>query len=141
MSAHSLTAGDRFIILRVAYERPAARAASLEWIAPELKDAGLTLIEDNRDGWNPSCEWAGLVDRAKFDRLAAAWHLYDENDPPASDDASGQPMMQVHTLDGMNWETGGESPILSVTVHLWAVQDEDEAHTRSQGPLPFTYVG
>jgi len=141
MSASALKTGDRFIILRVAYDRPAAPAASLEWIAPELKDAGLSLIEDNRDGPNPCCEWAGVVDGPKFERFAAAWHLYDEDDQAASDNASGQPVMHVHTLDGMNWETQGESPILFVTVHVWAAQDEDEARTRGQRPLPCTYVG
>jgi len=139
MSAGALTE-DRFIILRIAYERHAARGPSLEWIAPELKDAGLSLIEDNRDGWNPSCEWAGLVNGPTFDRFATAWHLEDENDEPASDNADGYTMMHAHTLDGMNWESQGLSPVIFATVHVWGGRSEHEP-TASHPPLPFTHVG
>jgi len=140
MSARALTR-DRFIILRVAYERHAPRGPSLGWIAPELKDAGLSLIEDNRDGWNPSCEWAGLVNEPTFDRFAAAWHLHDENDEPASDNVDGHPMMHAHTLDGMNWETRGLSPVIFATVHVWGVRNEHEGRMRTDRPPPSTQVG
>ena len=92
----------RFIILTVAYERCVGRGPSLEWIAPELKDAGLSLIEDSHNGWNPSIRWAGVVDGPTFDRFADAWHLHHENDQPASGNADGYPTMHAHTLDGMN---------------------------------------
>jgi hypothetical protein len=59
---------DRFVILTVAYEPYAGRGPSLESIAPEPKNAGLSLIEDNHRGWNPSCKWAGLVDAPTFER-------------------------------------------------------------------------
>jgi len=93
---------DRFIVLTVAYERDAGRDRSLASIAPELKDPRLSLIEDNHHGWNPSCQWAGLVDGPTFDRFADAWHLHHENDQPASGNADGYPTMHAHTLDGMN---------------------------------------
>ena len=132
---------DRFVILTVAYERQAGRGPSLEWIAPELKDAGLSLIEDNHRGWNPCCKWAGLVDGPTFDRFADAWRLPDENDEPASGNTDGDPTMYAHTLDGMNWETHGRSPIVSATVHVWAAGNGQEARTRAHHPLPFVRVG
>ena len=132
---------DRFIILTVAYERHAGRGPSLDWIAPELSDAGLSLIEDNHDGWSPSCKWAGLVNGPTFDRFADAWHLHNENDQPAPDKANGHPTMHTHTLDGMNWEAQGESPIIYATVHVWIVRNRHRPRTRAHHPLPFTHVG
>jgi hypothetical protein len=88
---------DRFIILTVAYERHAGHGPSLEWIAPELKDAGLSLIEDHTDGRSPSRKWAGLVDGSTFERFADAWHLHDETDEPALGNTDGHPTMHAHT--------------------------------------------
>ena len=132
---------DRFIILTVAYERRAGRGPSLGWIAPELQDAGLSLIEENHHGWNPSRQWAGLVDGPTFDRLADAWHLHAKNDEPASGNGDGHPTMHAHTLDGMNWETQGESPIVFATVQVWVLGDRHQARTRADHPLPFAHVG
>ena len=132
---------DRFVILTVAYERPAGRGPSLGWIAPELQGAGLSLIEEIHHGWNPCRRWAGLVDGPTFDRFADAWHLHDENDHPASGNPDGNPMMLAHTLDGMNWDTQGESPVIFATVHVWVLGDRHQARTRAEHPLPFAYVG
>ena len=132
---------DRFILLTVAYERRAGRTPTLEYVAPELKDAGLTVIEDNHHGWNPSIRWAGLVDGPTFDRFADAWHLPDANDGPASSHAAGQPAMHAHTLDGMNWETRGDSPIVFATVQVWVLGNGHEAEARAHHPLPFTHAG
>ena len=129
----------RFIILTVAYERHAGRSRSLECIAPELKDAGLSLIEDNHNGWNPSIRWAGVVEGPTFHRFADAWHLPSEHDEPVS--GNGRPTMQAYTLDGMNWETQGESPIIFATVQVWVLGNGHEARTRAQPPLPFTHAG
>lgn len=87
---------DRFIILTAAYERHAGRGPLLEWIAPELKDAGLSLIEDNHHGWNPSSKWAGPVDGPTFGRFADAWHLQDDDDEPGPGNADGHPTMHAH---------------------------------------------
>jgi len=132
---------DRFLILTVAYERYVGRGLSLESIAPELKDAGLSLIEDSHHGWNRSRKWAGVVDGPTFDRLAAAWHLPHENDKPAPGNPAGDPTMHAHTLDGMNWETQGESPIIFVTVQVWVAGNGHEPRTRAHQPLPFVHVG
>ena len=132
---------DRFVILTVAYERHAGRGPSLGWIAPELQGAGLSLIEENHHGWNPSRRWAGLVDGPTFDRFADAWHLHDENDHPASGNPDGHPIMLAHTLDGMNWDNQGASPIIFATVHVWVLGDRHQARARADHPLPFAYVG
>ena len=134
-------AEDRFIILTVAYERHAGPGPSLGWIAPELQGAGLSLIEENHHGWNPSRRWAGLVDGPTFDRFADAWHLHDENDHPASANPDGHPMMLAHTLDGMNWDTQGESPIIFASIQVWVLGDRHEARTPADHPLPFAHVG
>ena len=126
---------DRFVILTVAYDRRAGGGPSLESIAPELKDASLSLIEDNHHGWNPSRKWAGLVDGPTFDRFADAWHLPDENDEPASGNADGHPTTHAYTLDGMNWETDGQSPIIFATVEVWAAGNGQEARTEAHHPL------
>jgi hypothetical protein len=102
-------ADDRYIIIRVAYEPGPGHVRSLRWIAPELKDADLTLI-DRHTGPCPSRTWAGAVDGPTFQRLARAWHLPDQ---PTDD---GRPGTHTYTLDGMNWETYGESPIVYLTL-------------------------
>jgi hypothetical protein len=98
---------DRHIIISVAYEPGASR--SLRWIAPELKDADLTLIDEHTRP-RPSRTWSGIVDGPTFEHLANAWHFHDR---PTSD---GQPGTHTYTFDGMNWETEGESPIVSLTL-------------------------
>jgi hypothetical protein len=132
---------DRFIILTVAYERQAGRGPTLEWIAPELKHAGLSLIEGNHDGWHPSRQWLGLVNGPTFERFADAWHLHDENGERASRHPDGHPTRHAYTLDGMNWETEGGSPIIFATVQVWVVGNGHEARTRARHPLPCTHVG
>jgi hypothetical protein len=130
---------DRFIILTVAYERHLGHGPSLAWIAPELADAGLSLIEDNHHGWNPSCRWAGLVTGPTYDRFADAWHLHDATHEPTSGNAGDHPTMRAHTLDGMNWETQGESPVIFATVQVW-VANGHEARTPADHPPPFVHV-
>jgi hypothetical protein len=131
---------DRFITLTVAYERHAGRGPSLAWIAPELKDAGLRLIEDNHDGFHPSRTWAGLVNGSTFDHFADAWHLHDDNDQPTTRNADSHPTTDTHTLDGMNWETDGESPIIYTTVDVSALGNPHEAGTRAHHPPPFAHI-
>jgi len=126
---------DRFLIIKVAYDHHAEYAQSLEWIAPELKDSGLSLIEDHTDGPSPSRTWAGIVDAPMFDRFADAWHLHDETNEPTRGNADGHATMRAQTLDGMNWEADGGAPIAYVTLHV--AGDPDETRHR----LPFTHQG
>ena len=130
---------DRFIVIAVAYDRHPGYGRSLDWIAPELSDAGLSLIEDHTDGASPSRTWAGAVDEPTFERFADAWGLHDETDEPPPTGADGHPAMHTYTLDGMNWEARGESPIVSATVHILVIQDEPKAHPHH--PLPFAHLG
>jgi hypothetical protein len=102
-------ADERYIIISVAYEPGTRGVRSLRWIAPQLKDADLTLI-DKHTRPHPSRTWAGTVDGPTFEHLADAWHL---NDQPTN---NGHPGTQSYTLDGMNWETDGESPIVYLTL-------------------------
>ena len=61
--------GDHYVVIGVAYDRRPAYGGSLSWIAPELRDAGLTMTEDHSDEANASRTRAGVVDGATFARL------------------------------------------------------------------------
>jgi hypothetical protein len=128
-------ADRRLVTVTVVYERRARCAPTLEWIAPELKDAGLSLIEDHHKGSYPSRMWAGSVDGPAFARFADAWQLGDE----CSEPTSGSLDAHAYTFDRMNWKTGGESPIVSVTIQVGAAEGAYRA--RQRHPLPFTYIG
>ena len=114
---------DRYIVIRVAYDRHPSYGRSLAWIAPELRDAGLTLTEEHSAGMSPSRTWEGFVDGATFRRFADAWGMHHMPHvrtfclvPEA-----GHVPMRAYTFDGMNWETGGESPIVYVSVLVGVV--------------------
>jgi len=100
-------ADDRFIIITSTYEPGTSSHRSLGSLAPELTQARLSLV-DERNEPRPSRTWAGLVDGPTFERFADAWRLHDE---PTDD---GHPDTRTYTFDGMNWETGGQSPIVHV---------------------------
>jgi hypothetical protein len=102
-------ADDRYIIISVAYEPGTRHVQSLRRIAPELKDADLTLIDEHTRPC-PSRTWAGIVDGTTFAHLADAWHLHDQ---PTR---NGHTDTQSYTLDGMNWETDGTSPVVYLTL-------------------------
>ena len=67
--------GDHCVVIGVAYDRRPAYGRFLEWIAPELRDAGLTMTEDHSDEANASRTWPGVVDGATFARFADARRL------------------------------------------------------------------
>jgi hypothetical protein len=113
---------DRYITIKVAFDRGLHGGRSLGAVAPELIDAGLRITEDHRDDPIPTRTWAGSVDAATFERFADAWHLDEETD--------------VHTFDGMNWEVGGESPIVYVSIHVAVVRAGDEAGQDDPLPVP-----
>lgn len=104
---------DRYITIRVAYDSHPGCGRSLKWVAPELSGADLALIEDHINDPHPSRTWAGKVDDATFKRLAQAWHIDDDSDE--------------YTFDGMNWEAGGISPIIYVSLWVGAPTDDDRA--------------
>jgi len=132
---------DRHITLRVEYDRHPDYGRSLEWIAPELKDAGLILTEDRTSQPNPSRTWAGIVNGATFERFAAAWRLGDQTNEPSTGALADDGEQAVHdyTFDGMNWEAGGESPIVYVSLSVAAAGRGRAAETACR--LPFTYIG
>jgi hypothetical protein len=111
---------DRYIVIKVAYDRHPSYGRSLAWIAPELRDAGLTLTEDHSPEPSPSRTWEGFVDGATFQRFADAWGLHDTPHERTSGRASeaGHLPGRAYTFDGMNWEIGGESPIVCVSVFV-----------------------
>ena len=113
--------GDRFITIRVAYDSYPGYGRSLAWIAPDLKDAGLTMTEDHAAEPSPSRTWAGIVDRPTFERFADAWQLHAEADEPSAVTEHEHRATHIYTVDGMNWEAGGESPIVYVTVEVAVV--------------------
>ncbi len=122
----------RYIVVQVAYEPNSVYGRSLEWIAPELKDAGLTLIEEHADECGSSRTWAGIVDGATSQRFADAWHLPDElHEPAAGNLAEDGHIARVRrTFDGMNWEVDGESPIVYVSVEIDVIRDRLQLEAR-----------
>jgi len=128
-------AHDRYIVIRAAYDRYPNHGRSLEWIAPELRDAGLILTEDHTNERRPWRTWAGIVDGTTFERFADAWGLEraPEEPPVAIPTEHGQLAARAYTFDGMNWEVAGESPIVYVSVHVGVVPDACER--RADRPL------
>jgi len=100
-------AHPRHIAISVRYDRHPKYGRSLAWIAPELRDAGLEMTDDQVDQTTPSRSWAGVVDGPAFERFAEAWRL---------DRADSTP--RTYVFDGMNWETAGGSPIVYVVVEV-----------------------
>jgi hypothetical protein len=118
---------DRYIVIRVAYDRHPGYGRSLEWIAPELRDAGLTMTEDHNDEPRPSRTWAGIVDGPTFERFADAWQLdatpHKRTLGLVTEAGELALSTRTYTLDGMNWETDGESPIVYVCLLVGVVRD------------------
>ncbi len=86
------------------------------------------MTEDRADEPARSRTWAGIVDGATFERFADAWRL----DAKPQDrtlslvtEAGDLDMraMRAYTFDGMNWEAGGESPIVYVSLLVGVVRD------------------
>lgn len=127
---------DRFIIITSAYEPGASSSRSLGSVAPELLHAGLSLV-DEQSGPRPSRTWAGLVDGPTFEQFADAWQLRDE---PTDDE---RPATRTYTFDGMNWATGGHSPIVYVTLRVFGPHHERRASARqtTKEPSAITAVG
>ena len=107
--------GPRHIIVSVQYDRRPSYGRSLEWIAPELKDARMAMTEDRTDEPRPSRSWEGTVDAQTFERLAHAWRLPEDS---SEDVEPATPAPRRYTLDGMNWEESGESPIVCATIQV-----------------------
>jgi hypothetical protein len=109
----------RYITITVQYDGVPKYGRSLGWIAPELKNSTLTMTDDHIAGPRPSRTWAGMVDGPTFERFARAWRLPGQitsTTPPVTDDPDRAP--RTYTLDGMNWEVGGFSPIVWVSVQV-----------------------
>ena len=100
-------AASRYITIKVRYDRHPDHGRSLSWLAPELKDAGLKIIDDRLDAPSPSRTWAGAVDADTLERFAEAWRLSDAQRTP-----------RRYVLDGMNWEADGVSPVVYVVVEV-----------------------
>jgi hypothetical protein len=114
-------ADDRYIIITVAYHPSTGHGRSLEWAAPELKDADLKLIVDRSE----SRTWSGTVDGLTFARFADAWRLHDQ---PTHDENA-----QTYFLDGMNWEVSGEPSIVYAHVRIVPGGHEAEAGSGAEG--------
>lgn len=109
----------RYITITVHYDGEPRYGRSLQWIAPELGNSALAMTEDHIAGPQPSRTWAGLVDGPTFERFAKAWQLPVEigsTKSAATDDLDR--VAPTYTLDGMNWEVGGISPIVCVSIQV-----------------------
>jgi hypothetical protein len=112
--------GPRHIIVTVQYDQQPSYGRSLEWIAPELKGARMTMTEDHTGDPQASRTWEGTLDASTFERFARAWRLpegsSDQKKPAAT--ATQDPGPRCYTLDGMNWEENGKSPIVYASVQV-----------------------
>ena len=132
----------RYITITVRYDGVPKYGRSLGCVAPELKNSNLTMTDDNIGGPRPSRTWAGMVDAPTFERFARAWRLPGQitsTTPLVTDDPDRVP--PNYTLDGMNWEADGFSPIVWVSVQVTrpprAGSQADAAHSLPE-PLPPT---
>jgi hypothetical protein len=127
--------GKRRVILEAAYEPDAKHLPrSPEWLVPELVDAGWTLTEDTPH----SCKWAGVIDGETYARFAKGWGL--ENKPgEANFGEHGDLASYSYTFDGLEWESGGSSPIVWMTLTVSEpVKTDPEPIERE---LPCVYWG
>jgi hypothetical protein len=111
---------SHFITITVCYEPGVSHGTSLAWIAPELQDVPLRLVEDHLEAPVRARTWSGPVDESTFERFSAAWRL-ERSDEELTGDGTEDRHDRVgysRTLDGMNWETEGHSPIISVSVRV-----------------------
>jgi hypothetical protein len=110
----------RYITITVRYDREPRYGRSLEWLAPELKDSELTMTDDQLGDPTPSRTWAGLVDGPTYEHFAQAWRLAKDTDETTSGRVGDNRDLatRTYTLDGMNWESGGESPIVCVSLQV-----------------------
>jgi hypothetical protein len=112
--------GSQHIVITVRYEPGASYGTSLSWIAPELRTAPLALIEDHLDDSMPYRTWAGSVGGRTLERFAKSWAIPREiasGNATAREDGHKSATYE-RTYDGLNWEVGGESPIISVSVQV-----------------------
>jgi hypothetical protein len=119
------------------YDRHPQDGRSLAWIAPELNDAQLTIIDDRINDPTPSRAWEGTLDGPTFARFARAWHLPDDGTEEASTAAKGadNAAPRRYTLDGMNWEVHGESPIVCVSVQVTRLPGTNKATPPVRVPM------
>ena len=113
-------AGMQHIAITVRYEPRVDHGTSLASIAPELRGARLALVHDKLNDPMPSRTWAGPVDAQTFERFAQLWGLDRKNQDSSSSepDDDKDKTSYTRTYDGMNWEVGGQSPIISVSVQV-----------------------
>jgi hypothetical protein len=120
---------ERYVTLVAALEPDAADCVrSAGWLVPELADAGLTLTEDTPD----SRTWAGMVDGDTYARFAEGWGL--EHKP--SEATLGVPgehgdlACYSYTFDGLEWESGGSSPIVWMRLTVSEARKRTDAETK-----------
>jgi hypothetical protein len=109
----------RYITLRVSFDSHTNSERTLRWIAPELARAGLAMTDDHMEGRVRYRTWAGSVDEATVRQLMEAWRLTDPiGGSGGENDDDRQPASRAYTLDGMNWETDGRSPVVWASVEI-----------------------
>jgi hypothetical protein len=128
----------RYVILAAAYEPDAPNCArSPGWLVPELVDAGWTLIEDTPD----SRKWAGVIDADTYAGLAEGWGL--ENRRSEADLSMPGEHRNLasysYTFDGLEWESGGSSPI--VWMRLTVSEPVDTGPQPVERQLAFVWQG
>ena len=124
-------AANRYIIITVVYDCPTRCERSLERIAPELSNAGLTIVGDRADLSPPSRTWAGVVDGCTLAEFARAWRLHGADELWVPDERAV--VRRAWTLDGMNSEVDGESPIVYVHVEVRGTSHGDGARKQAAG--------
>lgn len=116
---------ERFIVLDVTYDRRQDYGRSLGWVAPALKDAsGLEMTEDYTEdddsSEEPSRKWAGVITGAEWDALRSDWSIDEDDSEPNGGILTPFGFMEslAFNWDGMDWNVGGETPIVYVSLYV-----------------------
>ncbi len=107
------------ITLTVSFDSHTRSERTLRWLAPELDHAGLAMTDDHVDGRVRYRTWAGTVDEVTVRQFAKAWKLADERGAVVGEnDGDRRRAIRAYTLDGMNWEADGRSPVVWASVEI-----------------------
>jgi hypothetical protein len=119
---------ERSVILAAAHEPDATGwERSPGRLVPELVYAGWTLIEDAPDSRN----WAGVIDGDAFARFAAALGLENRRGEVTLGMTGEHGDLAGHSyvFDGLEWGSGGSSPVVWMRLTGQRAREEADAAT------------
>ena len=113
-----------YVVLDVDYKSDDCQ--TLGWIAPELANSGLKLTEDGESEfaeYGAVChrKWVGIIPKAVYRELRDSWSLQRENAMETGGILTAEygliPAI-AWSFDGMEWNTGGSTPIFQASLYV-----------------------